>query len=112
MAVLTFVFSAGLSGVQATTTYNVINQQEGADRAMLIMKSLEIGNYETWLKLVNPNSRLAKSINEEDFNEFMKARDLARQGKYKEALLLYEDLKLKLGLSDKDIERIVLSLGI
>jgi hypothetical protein len=113
MAVLTFVFSAGLSSVQAMVAKGMAEELlRDVERAELILESIEYGSYESWRKLVNNNSKIAKKVCEEDFNEFVRARKLARQGKYEEALNLCDDLKAKLSLDDRDVSNIVSSLGI
>lgn len=113
IAVLTFVFSAGLTGTQVKAAeYGFEEQSQEVERAELILESFEEGSYETWRKLVNPNSKIARKIEKKDFYEFIKARNLARKGEYQEAWDLCEDLRTRLGLSGKEIEKIVESLGV
>ncbi len=113
MAVLTFIFSVGVSGANAGAAARMANRNN-ARRAEMTLKSIEANDYDAWRRLVNPNSRLARQISEGDFREFSRARKLARQGRYQEAIEIYERLKAKIGLSDKEIEEISssLSLGI
>jgi len=103
VAVLTFIFSAGLSGVQAKS---LDSDPDTEQRTELILESFESSDYDRWQKLVNPNSNLARSINEDNFSSFIEARKLARQGKYEEFLQSYENLKENLGLSDEDVEKV------
>jgi len=111
IAVLSFVFSAGISSIQTRAMRDLEDRQEDDQKIELIMESIENNSYETWQKLVNPNSKIAKIIGPEEFNKFVKTRTLARQTKYKEAIDTYEKLKISLGLDNDDVDRIVGMIG-
>lgn len=113
IAVLNFIFSAGITTSQVNAASDTFEgQSQDTEKAELILESFEEGSYETWRKLVDSDSKIVHKIKKDDFYEFIKARNLARQGRYQEALDLYEDLKIKLDLSDEDINNIIDSLGI
>lgn len=111
MAVLTFVFSVGVANANAGAMRRVANK-DNARRAEMALESIEASDYETWRRLINPNSKLARQIDEMDFKEFVRARNLARQGRYQEAVEIYEKLKAKIGLTDEEVEQISVSLDL
>ncbi len=106
IAVLNFVFSAGMFSVQARSVRNLENEQEDEQRAELIMESIENNNYESWRKLLGSNTQIAKIIGPKEFDDFVKIRNLARQTKYKEAMDIYKGLKSRLNLSNNEINKI------
>lgn len=112
IAVLTFIFSAGISSVQAQTDKILDDNLDDEYRTEQLLGSFEDSDYDNWLKFVNPNSNLAKKISKEDFELFMQARKLARQGKYEDTLHLYHDLKTHLKLSNIDVDIVEKTLHI
>ncbi len=112
IAVLTFVFSAG-SVVQAKALSDLDNElPQFAQRSELILESIESGSYDTWRKLVNPNSKIAKKVDNDDFDKFIQARILAREGKYQQALALYDYLRIRLNLGNNEVKNIISSSGL
>ena len=95
IAILTLVISANISAIHASPleAERMLNSsfQRGSDRD--ILETFEEGDYEKWKKKVGLNSRIASIVTKEKFNDFIKARRLAREGKYEEAIRLADELK-------------------
>lgn len=112
IAVLTFVFSAGMSNVQAQTDVIIPDEIGNEVRAEYILESLEDSDYDDWKRLVNPNSKLAQKVTKEVFQKFTHARELARQGRYNKALWECERVASYLDLNEKETGKIINILGL
>lgn len=112
IAVLTFVFSAGMSNVQAQTDVIMPDEIGNERRAEYILESLEESDYDNWKRFVNPNSKLAQKVTRDVFQKFTHARELARQGRYDEALLECERVAPYLDLNEKEVGKIISVLGL
>jgi len=94
IAMLTLVMSSNISAVYASPaeTEQLISnffQEEWED----FLETFEDDDYNKWKKIVGENSKIVKIITREKFAQFIKARELARQGKYEESISLADELK-------------------
>jgi len=102
IAVLTITMSSNISAVYASPveTEQMMRsffQEEKSD----ILETFEDEDYEKWKKTVGESSKIAKVITKDKFAAFIKARALARQGRYEEAVKIADGLRkeIKQGLS-------------
>ena len=93
IAILTLVLSGGVCyGVKAyDAKINGLTSKQGE-----IYDTFENNDYENWKKIVGSKSGLDKIINQDDFNSFTQARELARVGQYTKAILVGTKLEDKL----------------
>jgi len=112
MTALTLSFLGGISGVKAGSVRSLPLNDGDISREEMILESIETEDYDSWRKLVNINSNLAKKVGREDFHKFVLARNLARHGEYDKAIDVYNDLKWKVGISSNDIKAVADALDI
>ena len=112
MTALTLSFLGGISGVKAGSVRSLPLNDGDISREEMILESIETEDYDSWRKLVNANSNLAKKVGREDFYKFALARNLARHGEYDKAIDIYNDLKWKVDISSHDIKAVADALDI
>lgn len=112
MTALTLSFLGGISGVKVGSARISSVNDGDINREEMILESIETEDYDSWRKLVNFNSNLAKKVGREDFHKFVLARNLARRGEYDKAIDIYNDLKWKVGISSHDIKAVADALDI
>jgi len=101
IAVLTLIMSANIDAVYAgPAEAEIMMQNFFQEKREDFLETFEDSNYEKWKYMVGKNSAIAKIINQDKFNQFIKARILARQGKYEESVKIASALK-------QDIKRLL-----
>ena len=99
LAILTFLLSSGATAAYAfPDEYNIGGDFDSSEGAR-VLETFEDGDYSAWKKTVKHRGVLADYIDRDKFNKFIKTRELARNGKYSEALELSGEL-------EKEIEQI------
>jgi hypothetical protein len=111
MAVLTFIFTAGLSAEQAKASQDETVSQDIIARAEIVLESLEEADFENWSKRVSVK-KLPVKVNKDDFQLFIKARKLARNGEYEASMAICAELKSRLKLSDREFNQIAQKLPV
>ena len=101
LSILTFLLSSG-----ATTAYAIPNEYSDAsnfdsNEEARVLETFEDGDYSAWKKIISRQNILADYIDSGKFNKFIKARELARGGKYSEALVLIGELKNEIAQIEK-----------
>jgi len=113
IAIITIILSTGLSASCVTnigvasadapeSDINVLakeNSKLSAEKQAKILNAFENNDYGTWVKLVGQNNKINSIIDQATFNNFVMARNAARNGQYKKALKITESLKK--GLANK-----------
>jgi len=101
LAVLTLILTAGITSAYGYTgdddggsdmDTNRKNYSFSSDLQQSVLEAFEESNYQAWLTIVGKESEIAGLISEENFNKFLSARKLARQGRYGKALSLSKEL--------------------
>jgi len=98
LAVLTLIAISGLSAVYASpgeveiTMQNLYSRQESE----AALEAIEEADYDAWKKLAGKNNPVAKIITREKFKKFTRARALARQGNYNQAIKLTNKLQAEI----------------
>ncbi len=98
LAILTYILSAGV-----TTAY-AMPQEYNDDKEIkrsIILKAFDSGDYKLWKTIVGEESLIIDNIGRDSFMQFVKARNLARQGKYDDALLKTNELGKRLKLDSR-----------
>lgn len=104
IAFLTLILSGGLSyGAVASASGTINNSNRNQEEK--ILETFENDDYDAWKKLLAKKGKLVEAVEREDFDSFVLARKLARQGRYDEAISLSENLekRLKFKLSSEYI---------
>ena len=65
------------------------------ERHEAMEKAFASNDYSTWQKLQSGRGQVAQLINEDNFSQFAKARQLAKQGQYDEADAIRKSLGLR-----------------
>ncbi len=113
IAILTIILSTGLSascvaniGVANADApeadMNIVandNSKLSSEKQAKILTAFENNDYGTWLKIMGQNNKINSIIDQATFNNFIMARNAARNGQYKKALKITESLKK--GLANK-----------
>ncbi len=96
LAILTFVFSLGASTAYALPDEydQSSSNDEVIENRINILATFETHDYESWKKSVDLGSADLAIFSKSAFDKFMKARELARQGKYSQALKLMDELEV------------------
>lgn len=94
IAFLTMLLTGGLSA-------NYVNAKNIGDEAIqakqeAILVAFENNDYDEWKKIMRKNKKSDDIISQDDFEQFVKARQAARNGDYDLAIELSEKLELKL----------------
>lgn len=86
LAILTFLISAGSTSAYDHFGESKNNKVKKNYSAEMVLETFENNDYLSWKKLVGANSSIAKVITKDRFEKFTSTRELARSGKYDEAL--------------------------
>lgn len=96
ISLLTVMFLAG-QGVEAQKEMQALTDIYGSnEKNITLLQTFEDSDYVKWKQLIGANRKIAKAVSRSDFEEFIKARTLARAGKYENALELAKNLQQKL----------------
>ena len=121
LAVLTLILTAGITSAYGfagddsgndSADKNRKNYSFSSERQQSVLEAFEEANYQAWLKIVGPKSKIARAITKENFNKFITARKLARQCRYDEALKLSRELGEELRASFESIGQNNLKLNL
>lgn len=99
LALLTVIFSSGISTAYANSSeYEEYRKGKSTinEKRQDVLMSFENKNYQEWLSAVGRKNPLAKLINEDEFNKFVSARDLARAGQYDASLEIGKEVGVEL----------------
>lgn len=98
LAVVTIILSTGISSAYADSN-EYVNYKKGgklAEQQMAILEAFENEDYKAWKLIIGENSLIAKEVGHELFSDFIKARKLARNGSYDEALSILNEISQEL----------------
>ncbi|MEI6528947.1 MAG: hypothetical protein WCN88_00890 [Candidatus Falkowbacteria bacterium] len=104
LAFLTMIFSAGITSkyvidVNSDIIDSHINlsskdsSKYPPEWQEKVLNTFENSDYTTWRKIIGENNKINNIVDETAFNNFVLARDAARNGQYNKAIKITEKLK-------------------
>jgi hypothetical protein len=101
------VLSLALAAVIGVGSFGSVSAYQGdytkkgpnftTERHIAITKAFQDNDYDAWKNLMPSRGRVVQLVNEDNFSEFVRAHNLALEGKYDEANTIREDLGLRTG---------------
>jgi hypothetical protein len=89
----------GLASLSTVSAYQGDYTKQGPnfspERHEIMIQAMESNNYNLWKELMNGRGRVIEVINENNFSQFVKAHQLAKEGKHDEASKIREELGLR-----------------
>ena len=95
IAFLTMLLTGGLSANYANAKDDSVDDALRAKQEAILI-TFENDDYEEWKEIMGKNKKVKEAISQEDFEQFINARQAARSGNYDLAIKLSAKLELKL----------------
>lgn len=107
LAILTSILTSGIASAYAYDGKYQKNRKRknvSIEKQEKILETFENGDYFAWREMVGEKSDIVQVVTKDQFDKFVKARDLARSTNYDEALAISRELGADL---EKEAEKIL-----
>lgn len=102
IAFLTIIFTSGICAGYIDMQEKRINRKN-LTRQEAILETFESNNFQAWKKLMAKEGSICQVIEQEDFSNFVSAREAARSGEYDKAIVMAQNIEMiiknKMGLN-------------